>query len=83
MVEHPSIAQVRDELQRLRDEMDIAAYWDRKRLRSELRRALWVELRSHEVKRRRAMKEFTRQRMLVGERILNGLYSPSSEVGNT
>jgi hypothetical protein len=79
-VKHPSIAQLRDELQRLRDEKEMDAYWDRRRLRIELRRALWVELRSDEVKRRRAMREFTRQRMLVGERILNGLYSPNSEV---
>lgn len=82
MVKHPSLDQVRRELDELRREKAYAAYWERHEFRSSLRRAMRSELQHDAITRWWSMRKFTQQRLIVGERILRGLYSPNSEVGN-
>lgn len=81
-IDRELLAKVQAELEELQIERDMFEYFAKSMARRELVNALREERRKETVARRRAMREFTNQRMIVGERILRGLYTPNSEVGN-
>lgn len=83
MVDHPALDRALNELAEIQYQKAQAEYWEHQRNRDALRRAMWLELRQDEISRRRWLRDFTNKRMIVGERILRGLYSPNSESGNT
>lgn len=82
MIDRELIAKVQAELEEMQIEREVFEYFARSTARRELVNTMREERRQETVARRRAMREFTNQRMIVGERILRGLYTPNSEVGN-
>lgn len=82
MIDREYLAKCQAELEQMQIEREMFEYFARSMARRQLVNALREERRQETVARRRAMQEFTNQRMIVGERILRGLYSPNSEVGN-
>ena len=82
MIDRDLVAKVQAELEELQLEREMFEYFARSMARRKFINAMREERRQETVARRRAMREFTNQRMIVGERILRGLYTPNSEVGN-
>lgn len=74
---HPALETVRKELRTLQEEREMQQYWDAK-YHLQIDGAVLTEW--DRVTRRRWVRQFTKQQMELGERILNGLHN--SQVGN-